>query len=123
MFYVEHSDPELRPWRPGSSQLPCFLTHTTEHTHSIIQDNLHRSSMYGGAIKATGVRYCPSIEDKIVKFAEKSSHHVFLEPEGRDSDRVYPNGLSNSLPRPVQEAMIHSIREVDEELTHDSFQL
>ena len=109
MFYVEHSNPALRPWRPGSKQLPCHLTHTTPESHAIIRENLHRSSMYNGAITATGVRYCPSIEDKIVKFSEKDAHHVFIEPEGRNSDRVYPNGLSNSLPRHIQEDIIHSI--------------
>ena len=66
MFYAEHSNPALRPWRPGSKQLPCHLTHTTPESHAIIRENLHRSSMYNGAITATGVRYCPSIEDKIV---------------------------------------------------------
>jgi len=109
MFYEEHSNPGLRPWRPGSRQLVCHLTHTTPQTHAIIRDNLARSAMYNGAITATGVRYCPSIEDKIVKFSDKESHHVFVEPEGRQTDRVYPNGLSNSLPREVQEEMIHTI--------------
>ena len=109
MFYVEHSNPGLRPWRLGSRQLVCHLTHTTPATHAIIRENLARSAMYNGAITATGVRYCPSIEDKIVKFADKESHHVFVEPEGRYTDRVYPNGLSNSLPCEVQEGMIHAI--------------
>jgi len=97
------------PWIPGSAQLPCYLTHTTEQTHDIIARNLKRSAMYGGAISGTGVRYCPSIEDKIVKFAEKTSHHVFIEPEGRDCVLMYPNGTSNSLPADVQHDMIHSI--------------
>ena len=114
MFYVEHTDPALRPWRPGSSQLPCHLTHTTPETHSIIRENLDASAMYNGAITATGVRYCPSIEDKIVKFSDKASHHVFVEPEGRSTDRVYPNGLSNSLPKQVQEEMIHTIPGLEE---------
>jgi tRNA uridine 5-carboxymethylaminomethyl modification enzyme len=109
MFHVEHSAGPLCPWRPGYRQLPCFLTHTTARTHDIIRRNLHRSSLYGGAITGTGVRYCPSIEDKIVKFASKSSHHVFIEPEGRSSVRVYPNGISNSLPTDVQEEMVRSI--------------
>jgi len=99
----------LRPWRPGSDQMPCYLTHTTERTHEIIANNLSRSSLYGGAISGTGVRYCPSIEDKIVKFSGKASHHIFLEPEGRATELVYPNGTSNSLPEEVQTEMIHSI--------------
>lgn len=97
------------PWRPGEDQLPCYLTHTTPETHRIIRENLSRSALYGGAITGTGVRYCPSIEDKIVKFADKDRHHVFVEPEGRDCDTVYPNGTSNSLPEDVQLAMLHSI--------------
>lgn len=107
MFHVEPS--ALRPWFPGSDQIPCYLTHTNERTHQIIADNLHRSSMYGGMVEGTGVRYCPSIEDKIVKFSEINAHHVFVEPEGRESIRLYPNGTSNSLPEEVQEQMIHSI--------------
>jgi len=107
MFHVEHSD--LRPWNPGENQLSCFLTHTNAETHEIIRANLDKSAMYGGIITGTGARYCPSIEDKIVKFAEKDSHHVFLEPEGRNTPEVYPNGTSNSLPEAVQVAMIHSI--------------
>ncbi len=94
---------------PGRNQLPCYMTHTTEDTHTIIRDNLQQSSLYGGSIVGTGVRYCPSIEDKVVKFNDKSSHHVFIEPEGRDSSLVYPNGISNSLPEEVQLALVHSI--------------
>ena len=118
MFHVEHSEErpglesggsDLMPWVPGSDQVCCYLTHTTEKTHEIISDNLSRSALYGGAISGTGVRYCPSIEDKIVKFSTKSSHHIFIEPEGRTTNLVYPNGTSNSLPTDVQEAMIHSI--------------
>ena len=107
MFHVEHSD--LRPWIPGTDQLPCHITHTTAETHQIIRDNLDKSAMYGGIITGTGARYCPSIEDKVVKFADKESHHIFLEPEGRTSDEIYPNGTSNSLPEDVQLAMIHSV--------------
>jgi tRNA uridine 5-carboxymethylaminomethyl modification enzyme len=106
-FHVEHS--LLRPWPPGSSQLPCYITHTTPETHNIIRDNLSKSSMYSGSITGTGVRYCPSIEDKIVKFADKDAHHVFLEPEGRNHPDIYPNGTSNSLPEDIQELMIRSI--------------
>ena len=99
----------LEPWVPGWKQVPCWLTHTTEQTHEIIEKNLKRSAMYGGHIDATGVRYCPSIEDKIVKFRDKESHHVFIEPEGRNCSTVYPNGTSNSLPEDVQKEMIRSI--------------
>ena len=109
MFHVEHSDDVLSPWPPGSDQIPCYMTHTTEVTHGIIRDNLKRSSLYGGAIQGTGVRYCPSIEDKIVKFSDKDSHHIFIEPEGRSSDLIYPNGISNSLPESIQAEMVHSI--------------
>jgi tRNA uridine 5-carboxymethylaminomethyl modification enzyme len=109
VFHVEQSGSDLRPWLPGSDQLPCYLTHTTSETHAIIRDNLQHSSLYGGHILATGVRYCPSVEDKIVKFPEKESHHVFVEPEGRGTNLLYPNGISNSLPRATQERMVHSI--------------
>jgi tRNA uridine 5-carboxymethylaminomethyl modification enzyme len=109
MFHVEHSGNPLRPWAPGYSQIPCYLTHTNETTHQIIEDNLHLSSLYGGMVEGTGVRYCPSIEDKIVKFRGKSQHHVFVEPEGRNNVRIYPNGTSCSLPIDVQEQMVRSI--------------
>ena len=99
----------LRPWAPGTHQIPCWLTHTTEKTHEIIRSNLGSSALYGGLIEGTGVRYCPSIEDKVVKFTNATRHHVFLEPEGRSSDWIYPNGLSNSLPRAVQEQLVRSV--------------
>ncbi len=108
MFHVEQK--ELHPWIPGTDQIPCYLTHTNENTHQIISDNLKNSAMYGGMVEGTGVRYCPSIEDKIVKFSNRDSHHVFIEPEGRDNIRIYPNGTSNSLPEDIQEKMIHSIK-------------
>ncbi|MDF7823068.1 tRNA uridine-5-carboxymethylaminomethyl(34) synthesis enzyme MnmG [Pontiellaceae bacterium B12227] len=107
MFHVEH--PGLHPWMPGKDQVSCWLTHTNENTHQIISDNLKKSAMYGGMVEGTGVRYCPSIEDKIVKFSGRDSHHVFIEPEGRNNIRLYPNGTSNSLPEDVQEKMIRSI--------------
>ena len=107
-FHVEHPS-VVRPWQPGSDQIPCYLTHTNERTHQIISDHLSESALYSGAITGTGVRYCPSIEDKIVKFSDKDSHHVFIEPEGRNNVRIYPNGTSNSLPEDVQVEMIHSI--------------
>ena len=90
-------------------QLPCWLTYTTRQTHDIIRKNLHRSPLYSGRIQGTGPRYCPSIEDKIVKFADKASHQVFLEPEGRHTEEFYVNGLSTSLPYDVQRALIQSI--------------
>lgn len=90
-------------------QISCGITHTNEKTHQIIRDNLDRSAMYGGFIEGVGPRYCPSIEDKVVRFADKSSHQVFLEPEGLDDDTVYPNGISTSLPADVQEAYVRSI--------------
>lgn len=90
-------------------QISCFVTQTTAQTHQIIADNIGRSPLYSGQISGTGPRYCPSIEDKIHRFKDKSSHQIFLEPEGLDDDTVYPNGISTSLPEDVQEAFIHSM--------------
>jgi tRNA uridine 5-carboxymethylaminomethyl modification enzyme len=90
-------------------QISCHITYTNENTHKIIRDNIHRSAMYSGQISGTGPRYCPSIEDKVTRFADKSRHQVFLEPEGLDDDTVYPNGISTSLPIEVQEAYIRTI--------------
>ena len=99
-----------RPLRPNQlPELPCYQTHTTAETHQIIRENLENSALYGGAIVDTGVRYCPSIEDKIVRFANAESHHVMLEPEDAAGTIIYPNGLSCSLPPEVQERMVHSI--------------
>jgi|APTNR8051073442_1049403.scaffolds.fasta_scaffold00081_52 tRNA uridine 5-carboxymethylaminomethyl modification enzyme len=109
LFHVEQLTPAIRPWTPGERQMPCWLSHTTAETHDIIRSNLGNSAMYGGMIEGTGVRYCPSIEDKIVKFSDQPQHHVFVEPEGRNLIEMYPNGTSNSLPEEVQHAMIHSI--------------
>ncbi|MCH2076666.1 MAG: tRNA uridine-5-carboxymethylaminomethyl(34) synthesis enzyme MnmG [Rhodobacteraceae bacterium] len=94
---------------PTAAQISCGITHTNERTHEIIQNNLSKSAMYGGHIEGVGPRYCPSIEDKIVRFADKSSHQVFLEPESLTTDTVYPNGISTSLPVDVQEAYVKSI--------------
>jgi tRNA uridine 5-carboxymethylaminomethyl modification enzyme len=94
---------------PEARQISCGITHTSEATHQIVRDNLGRSAMYGGHIEGVGPRYCPSIEDKVVRFADKSSHQVFLEPEGLDDHTVYPNGLSTSLPEEVQHAYIRTI--------------
>lgn len=96
--------------RPSARQLSCGITHTNERTHEIIRENLGRSAMYGGHIDGVGPRYCPSIEDKVVRFADKLSHQIFLEPEGLTSDLVYPNGISTSLPEDVQAAYVHSVR-------------
>lgn len=95
---------------PQVRQISCGITHTNEQTHQIIRDNLDRSAMYGGHIEGIGPRYCPSIEDKIVRFADKESHQIFLEPEGLDDDTVYPNGISTSLPEEVQHDYVHSIQ-------------
>lgn len=94
---------------PEARQISCGITHTSEATHQIVRDNLGRSAMYGGHIDGVGPRYCPSIEDKVVRFADKTSHQVFLEPEGLDDHTVYPNGLSTSLPEEVQHAYIQTI--------------
>ncbi|NCB49579.1 MAG: tRNA uridine-5-carboxymethylaminomethyl(34) synthesis enzyme MnmG [Alphaproteobacteria bacterium] len=90
-------------------QVPCFLTHTTEETHQIIRQNLDRAPLYSGQIHSIGPRYCPSIEDKIVRFASRKEHHIFLEPESLENDVIYPNGISTSLPLDVQEAMLKTI--------------
>lgn len=90
-------------------QISCHITRTTTETHRIIADNLHRSAMYSGRIQSRGPRYCPSIEDKVVRFADRDSHQIFLEPEGLDDKTVYPNGLSTSLPADVQEAFLRSM--------------
>ncbi|MEQ8480779.1 MAG: tRNA uridine-5-carboxymethylaminomethyl(34) synthesis enzyme MnmG [Hoeflea sp.] len=90
-------------------QIRCGITRTTSATHKIIQDNIHRSAMYSGQIEGVGPRYCPSIEDKIVRFGERDGHQVFLEPEGLEDDTVYPNGISTSLPEEVQEAFLRTI--------------
>jgi len=95
-------------------QVSCHITYTNIGTHKIIRDNLDQSPLYAGIIKATGVRYCPSIEDKIVKFADKSRHQVFLEPEGLSTNEIYPNGLSTSLPEEVQLKILHSIEGLEE---------
>ncbi len=94
---------------PTAKQISCGITHTNEKTHEIIRSNLERSAMYGGHIEGVGPRYCPSIEDKVVRFADKTSHQIFLEPEGVDDHTVYPNGISTSLPADVQEDYVHSI--------------
>lgn len=100
-----HDAPETE----GLKQVPCYITYTTDKTKEIIQENLHRSAMYSGRISSVGPRYCPSIEDKIVRFSDKERHQLFLEPEGLDTDEIYVNGISTSLPFDVQLAMIRSV--------------
>lgn len=90
-------------------QLPCWITYTNEQTHQVIRDNLDRSPLYSGVIHSKGPRYCPSIEDKVVKFPDKTRHHIFLEPEGYHTDEIYVNGISTSLPEDVQAAIVRSI--------------
>ena len=99
-YETEYSDNE---------QLPCWLTYTSEETHKIINDNLHRAPMFSGQIEGTGPRYCPSIEDKIVRFADKPKHQIFLEPEGKNTSEYYVQGLSTSMPEDVQLAILRSI--------------
>lgn len=94
---------------PIEKQTPCYLTYTNEKTHQIIRDNLDKSSMYGGIVKGVGPRYCPSIEDKVVKFADKKQHQIFLEPESKEMNTIYVQGFSSSLPHDVQEEMIRTI--------------
>ena len=95
---------------PPLQQVHCWITGTSEQIHQIIRQNLHRAPMYSGQIQSTGPRYCPSIEDKVVRFAAKDSHQIFLEPEGLDTDEIYCNGISTSLPADVQETIVHLIR-------------
>ncbi|GAT34655.1 tRNA uridine 5-carboxymethylaminomethyl modification enzyme [Terrimicrobium sacchariphilum] len=103
----------LNGWKDGRldvRQIPCWITHTNETTHEIIRANLDKSPLYAGVIEGVGPRYCPSIEDKVVKFAEKDAHQLFLEPEGRQTDEIYVNGISTSLPFEVQYRFIRSVR-------------
>ena len=95
-------------------QVPCHITHTNSETHRIIEENLHQSPMYSGQIESVGPRYCPSIEDKIHRFADKSSHQIFLEPEGLNDPTIYPNGISTSLPEEVQAKFIRSIKGLEQ---------
>lgn len=99
---------EFEPVKVQSTH-PCYITHTNERTHEVIKNNLHRSAMYSGAITGVGPRYCPSIEDKIGRFPDKMSHHIFVEPEGEGDESIYPNGISTSLPLEVQEQYIRTV--------------
>ncbi|MFA6609998.1 MAG: tRNA uridine-5-carboxymethylaminomethyl(34) synthesis enzyme MnmG, partial [Candidatus Omnitrophota bacterium] len=112
---AQYGDKEIRPFsftnkKVTREQLPCYITHTNKETHDIIKANLDRSPLFTGVIKGTGVRYCPSIEDKIYRFPDRDSHHIFLEPEGLNTIEYYPNGISTSLPVDVQERIVHSIK-------------
>jgi tRNA uridine 5-carboxymethylaminomethyl modification enzyme len=114
LFHVEHIKTSLSEENSCSTwnnlpEYPCWMTHTTKESHKIIRDNLVNSALYGGSITGVGVRYCPSIEDKIVRFAEAESHHVMLEPEDSAGTVIYPNGLSCSLPKKAQEDLVHSV--------------
>ncbi|VEE13404.1 tRNA uridine 5-carboxymethylaminomethyl modification protein GidA [Streptococcus milleri] len=102
--YTSHDEDYLK------DQIPCWLTYTNGRSHEIIQNNLYRAPMFSGMVKGVGPRYCPSIEDKIVRFADKERHQLFLEPEGRDTEEVYIQGLSTSLPEDVQKDLVHSIK-------------
>ncbi|MBO1764941.1 FAD-dependent oxidoreductase, partial [Escherichia coli] len=90
-------------------QINCFITYTNINTHEIIYNNIHKSAIFNGSIKSKGPRYCPSIEDKIIRFKDKNSHQIFLEPEGLSSDKIYPNGISTSFPYNIQKKIINSI--------------
>jgi len=104
-FSFENKEEDIK-----REQFPCYLTYTNEKTHQIIKDNLHRSPLYAGVIEGTGPRYCPSIEDKVVRFADKARHQLFLEPEGENTTEMYVQGMSSSLPEEVQLAMLRSIK-------------
>lgn len=107
-------DDEIIPFSFANTKIQrprvsCYITHTNEKTHRIIRDNIHRSPLYGGKIKGVGPRYCPSIEDKVVRFPDKASHQIFVEPEGLNTDEVYLNGISSSLPEEVQEEFLRTV--------------
>lgn len=109
LFHVEQTGERRIGWSPGCEQVSCWITHTTPTTAQIVRDNLGKSAMYAGEIEGVGPRYCPSIEDKFVRFPDKPRHLLFLEPEGRGTNEYYVNGLSTSLPFDVQLEMVHSI--------------
>lgn len=105
-FSMQTKKEDLRPY---SAQVPCYLTYTTKRTHEIIKANLHKSAMYSGLIEGVGPRYCPSIDDKVVRFADKERHQIFLEPESLEIDETYVQGFSTSMPKDIQEEMVHSL--------------
>lgn len=111
---AQPGDPRPKPFSFSSNpvdreQMPCYITYTNERTHKVIMDNLHKSPLYSGEIKGVGPRYCPSIEDKVVKFRDKERHQIFLEPEGHSTYEIYPNGISTSLPLEVQYELVRTI--------------
>lgn len=114
LFHVEHYGQKKLGWLPGTEQVSCWMTYTGPETEQLIRDNLHRSPLYSGSIEGTGPRYCPSIEDKFVRFADKDRHMLFLEPEGRNTNEWYINGLSTSLPFDVQVEMLRSIEGLEQ---------
>ena len=109
LFHVEHTGETRMGWKPGCEQVSCWMTYTTDESARIVRDNLQKSALYGGHIEGVGPRYCPSIEDKFVRFADKPRHLLFLEPEGRATNEFYVNGLSTSLPFDVQLDLVHSV--------------
>src|SRR5476649_83904 len=109
LFHVEPTHENRLGWRPGCEQVLCWMTYTTAETAELVRSNLHLSALYGGHIEGVGPRYCPSIEDKFVRFADKPRHLLFLEPEGRSTNEFYVNGLSTSLPFDTQLKLVHSI--------------
>jgi tRNA uridine 5-carboxymethylaminomethyl modification enzyme len=109
LFHVEQTGEQRLGWLPGTAQVSCWMTYTTDQTAELVRANLHLSAMYSGEIAGVGPRYCPSIEDKFVRFADKPRHLLFLEPEGRNTNEYYVNGLSTSLPFDIQIKMIHSV--------------
>jgi tRNA uridine 5-carboxymethylaminomethyl modification enzyme len=109
LFHVEPTGERRLGWKPGTEQVSCWMTYTTPESERIVRENLHKSAMYSGEIAGVGPRYCPSIEDKFVRFADKPRHLLFLEPEGRSTNEYYINGLSTSLPFDVQLDLVHSI--------------
>ena len=109
LFHVEQFREHRLGWKPGCEQVSCWMTYTTQETAGLVRANLNKSAMYSGSIEGVGPRYCPSIEDKFVRFADKERHLLFLEPEGRSTNEFYVNGLSTSLPFDIQIQLIHSI--------------
>jgi tRNA uridine 5-carboxymethylaminomethyl modification enzyme len=109
LFHVEHKGERRLGWQPGLENISCWMTYTTPKTAQLVRDNLHLSAMYSGEIEGVGPRYCPSIEDKFVRFADKPRHLLFLEPEGLTTNEYYVNGLSTSLPFHIQQELVHSV--------------
>ena len=124
---IQEGEKEVYPFsflsdRVPEKQTPCYLTYTNQKTHDIIKENLHRSPLYGGLIKGTGPRYCPSIEDKVVRFSDKERHQLFLEPEGADTNEIYVQGMSTSLPHDVQKAMFRTVKGLENcEIMRDAY--